>query len=108
VRIASRGEQALITGDFMHHPCQMARPHWCSTADYDQRAAEATRRRMLAQLADEPTLVIGTHFAGVTAGRVVRDGAVLGHTTVEPNVLVEDGRILRLSGQEVFSIPYVK
>jgi glyoxylase-like metal-dependent hydrolase (beta-lactamase superfamily II) len=76
VRIASRGEQALITGDFMHHPCQMARPHWCSTADYDQRAAEATRRRMLAQLADEPTLVIGTHFAGVTAGRVVRDGAV--------------------------------
>jgi hypothetical protein len=31
---------------------------------------------MLAQLADEPTLVIGTHFAGVTAGRVVRDGAV--------------------------------
>ena len=35
VRIASQGQSALITGDFMHHPCQMARPHWCSTADYD-------------------------------------------------------------------------
>jgi glyoxylase-like metal-dependent hydrolase (beta-lactamase superfamily II) len=28
VRIASRGEEALITGDFMHHPCQIARPDW--------------------------------------------------------------------------------
>ncbi len=76
VRIASKGEQALITGDFIHHPCQMARPHWCTTADFDQKAAESTRRRMLAQLATEPTLVIGTHFAGPTAGRVVGDGEV--------------------------------
>ena len=74
VRIASKGEQALITGDFIHHPCQMARPHWCTTADFDQNATEATRRRMLAQLATEPTIVIGTHFPGPTAGRVVRDG----------------------------------
>ncbi len=76
VLIASKGELALITGDFIHHPCQMARPHCCTTADFDQKAAESTRRRMLAQLATEPTLVIGTHFAGPTAGRVVRDGEV--------------------------------
>ena len=35
VRIASEGEEALITGDFMHHPCQIARPEWSSTADSD-------------------------------------------------------------------------
>ena len=29
------GEEALITGDFMHHPCQIARPDWSSTADSD-------------------------------------------------------------------------
>jgi len=29
---------------------------------------------LLASLADAPTLVIGTHFAGRTAGHVVRDG----------------------------------
>ena len=29
---------------------------------------------LLAQFADTPTLVIGTHFAGPTAGHVVRDG----------------------------------
>jgi glyoxylase-like metal-dependent hydrolase (beta-lactamase superfamily II) len=74
VRIASCGEVALITGDFMHHPCQIARPEWSSTADSDQVGARRTREAMLTTLAGTPTLVIGTHFAGRTAGRIVRDG----------------------------------
>ena len=74
VRITSRGEEALITGDFMHHPCQIARPEWSSTADSDPAEAARTRQHMLTRLADTPILVIGTHFAGRTAGRVVRDG----------------------------------
>ena len=74
VKISSKGEEALITGDWAHHPCQFAHPEWASTADFDTRAAEATRRRMLAELADKPILLIGTHFAGATAGRVKRDG----------------------------------
>jgi glyoxylase-like metal-dependent hydrolase (beta-lactamase superfamily II) len=74
VRIVSRGEEALITGDFMHHPCQIARPEWSSTADSDPALARQTRERMLASLADAPALVIGTHFAGRTAGHVVQDG----------------------------------
>jgi glyoxylase-like metal-dependent hydrolase (beta-lactamase superfamily II) len=74
VRISSRGEEALITGDFVHHPCQMARPEWAATVDYDQEASTRTRREMFAKLAGTPTLVIGTHFAAPTAGRVVRDG----------------------------------
>jgi glyoxylase-like metal-dependent hydrolase (beta-lactamase superfamily II) len=75
VRIRSRGQQALITGDFVHHPCQIARPEWASTADSDPVAARGTRERMLADLAHTPVLVIGTHFAAPTAGRIVRDGA---------------------------------
>jgi glyoxylase-like metal-dependent hydrolase (beta-lactamase superfamily II) len=74
LRIASDGEEALITGDFMHHPCQIARPHWSSTADSDPDLARTTREAMLARLAGAPVLVIGTHFAGRTAGHVVRDG----------------------------------
>jgi len=74
VRISSKGEEALITGDFMHHPCQIARPDWSSTADSDPAEARLTRERMLARLAGVPVLVIGTHFAGRTAGRVERDG----------------------------------
>jgi glyoxylase-like metal-dependent hydrolase (beta-lactamase superfamily II) len=75
VRIASCGEEALITGDFMHHPCQIARPEWSSTADSDPAEARHTREVMLTGLAGMPTLVIGTHFAGRTAGRIVRDGS---------------------------------
>ena len=75
VRIRSKGEEALITGDFIHHPCQLARPDWASAADYDADASTATRRRVFGALQGAPVLVIGTHFAAPTAGHVVRDGA---------------------------------
>jgi glyoxylase-like metal-dependent hydrolase (beta-lactamase superfamily II) len=75
VVIESQGQKAVITGDMTHHPCQMAHPHWSPSFDSDPAAANATRRRMFAEWADEPVLVIGTHYAGPTAGRVRRDGA---------------------------------
>jgi glyoxylase-like metal-dependent hydrolase (beta-lactamase superfamily II) len=74
VAIESAGERALITGDFLHNPSQMARPDWGAFVDSDPKMAEATRRRVLAEVADQPVLLIGTHFAAPTAGRVVRDG----------------------------------
>ncbi len=74
VFIRSEGEEALITGDFIHHPCQIAHPEWSSTADTDPEAAHRTRDCMLKELSERPVLVIGTHFAGATAGRIVRDG----------------------------------
>jgi glyoxylase-like metal-dependent hydrolase (beta-lactamase superfamily II) len=74
VMIESLGESALITGDFMHHPCQIAHPEWSTLADTDPVQGIETRQRMFEHLAGTPTLVIGTHFAGATAGRIVRDG----------------------------------
>lgn len=74
VHISSKGEDALITGDAIHHPCQIAHPDWSSSADVDQTASAATRHDMLARYADRPVLIIGTHFAGPTAGHIVRDG----------------------------------
>jgi glyoxylase-like metal-dependent hydrolase (beta-lactamase superfamily II) len=74
VHIASQGEAAVITGDLVHHPCQFARPDWGSSADTDPAQADRTRKAFMARYADTPTLIIGTHFAGPTAGRLVRDG----------------------------------
>ena len=54
VRIASNGEEGLITGDFVHHPCQIAHPEWLSTADSDPAEARLTRERMLTRFADAP------------------------------------------------------
>jgi hypothetical protein len=42
--------------------------------DTDQTQAAATRESFLARYADDSTLVIGTHWGGPGAGRVVRDG----------------------------------
>ena len=75
VHITSRGEEAVITGDLMHHPAQCAHPEWRSSADSDGAQAEQTRRDFLARYADRPVLVIGTHFATPTAGKIVKDGA---------------------------------
>ena len=74
VHIRSRGEDAIITGDMIHHPCQIAHPHWSTTADFDQEWAATTRLDFLRRHADQPVLIIGTHFAGPTAGKLVRDG----------------------------------
>lgn len=74
VVIESNGERAVITGDIMHHPSQIAKPQWSSDFDSDKDHSRETRRAFLAQFSDTPTLVIGTHFAGRTAGHVVRDG----------------------------------
>jgi glyoxylase-like metal-dependent hydrolase (beta-lactamase superfamily II) len=70
VRISSRGDEALITGDCIHHPCQMSRTDWCSSADFDRAQGRVTREAVLARCADRPVLVIGTHFATPTAGHV--------------------------------------
>jgi glyoxylase-like metal-dependent hydrolase (beta-lactamase superfamily II) len=74
VVIESKGETAVITGDMMHHPCQIAHPEWAPEFDSDQEASSATRRAMLKDWADRPILVIGTHFAAPTAGHIKRDG----------------------------------
>jgi glyoxylase-like metal-dependent hydrolase (beta-lactamase superfamily II) len=74
VVIESGGERAVITGDMMHHPCQIAHPHWGSAFDTDPTQSEATRRAFLDQFCDSRTLVIGTHFGGPTAGYLMQDG----------------------------------
>jgi glyoxylase-like metal-dependent hydrolase (beta-lactamase superfamily II) len=74
VRISSRGDEAVITGDLMHHPAQMAHPEWGSNFDSDFEQAIATRRAFLERYGDKPILVLGTHFAAPSAGRIVRDG----------------------------------
>jgi glyoxylase-like metal-dependent hydrolase (beta-lactamase superfamily II) len=72
VHIESEGQRALITGDSIHHPCQMTRTDWCSSAEYNQSQARATREALLEDCVDKPVLVIGTHFATPTAGHVKR------------------------------------
>ena len=74
VHITSAGEEAVITGDMIPHPCQIAHPDWCANVDFDSEQGMVTRKAFLERYADRPVLVIGTHFAGPTAGHLVKDG----------------------------------
>lgn len=73
VAIESQRQRAIITGDMMHHPCQIARPELLARFDSDHEAALATRRRLLAEWADQPVLVVGTHFVAPAGGYVRTD-----------------------------------
>ena len=72
IAIESQGQRALITGDCIHHPCQLTRPEWCSGADSDQEIAHATRKALLDKYADTDVMLFGSHFPSPTAGVVRR------------------------------------
>ena len=74
IHIKSRGEEAVITGDMIHHPCQIRHPDWSSLADWHAEKAADTRESFVKEFVDRPVLIIGTHFAGPTAGHIVTDG----------------------------------
>lgn len=77
VLIESGGDQAVITGDAVHHPIQFADPDLAATRfDWDSEQSTATRRDFIDRFTG--TLVLGTHFAEPTSGRIERsaDGAV--------------------------------
>ena len=74
VSIRSNGESAFVTGDMMHHPCQLARPDWRSPFYFDCDKAQHTRENFLRDYVASSTLIIGSHFATPSAGYVVTDG----------------------------------
>jgi glyoxylase-like metal-dependent hydrolase (beta-lactamase superfamily II) len=76
VVVESMGETAIITGDMAHSPVQFAYPELAATAhDADSIGSTATRREFVAANRDAGTLVLGTHFAPPTAGRIRTDGS---------------------------------
>jgi glyoxylase-like metal-dependent hydrolase (beta-lactamase superfamily II) len=74
VMIESRGQSALIAGDVMHHPCQIAYPDW-GASDFDGSQAQASRSHLIERFADSDTLIIGSHFADPVVGRIRSAGA---------------------------------
>jgi glyoxylase-like metal-dependent hydrolase (beta-lactamase superfamily II) len=64
-------DRCVITGDVLHHPIQCRHPDWTARGDADPDTARATRRGLLAAAASANALVLGTHFAATSAGRVL-------------------------------------
>ena len=74
VLIRSAGQQAIITGDMMHHPIQLAVPATHGRFDMDAERGAQTRVDFVNRYTDTPTLIIGSHFSDPSAGHIIRDG----------------------------------
>jgi glyoxylase-like metal-dependent hydrolase (beta-lactamase superfamily II) len=74
VLIESRGARAVITGDLMHNPIQIAIPATEARFDMDKPQAARTRCDFVQRFSNSDTLVIGSHFPEPTAGHIVSDG----------------------------------
>lgn len=74
VKIRSQGQEAVITGDVVHHPVQLAEPDWRNNFDMDIEKGSKTRREFFDAYADKDALVIASHFFEPTAGHIVKDG----------------------------------
>ncbi|MGE0824041.1 MAG: MBL fold metallo-hydrolase [Candidatus Binatia bacterium] len=74
VQLRSNGKTAIITGDMMIHPVQIAEPQWQQQADVDPALAITTRTQFINQHSDTDTLILGTHFNTPTGVHIVSKG----------------------------------
>ena len=70
IRLSSRGEVAYFGGDVIHHPIQIYRPDWSTTACLDQAASAASRRRLLETCSERGALLLPSHFPAPHGGHV--------------------------------------
>ncbi len=70
VNIASRGRNAVMTGDMMHSPIQLAYPAWSPNFDHDPVLSAETRKHFLDSHCETDTLVLTAHFPSPSVGFV--------------------------------------
>ncbi|MYV56126.1 MBL fold metallo-hydrolase [Streptomyces sp. SID3212] len=75
VKLMSGGERALLAGDMVHTPLQVAHPDHNSCFCEDPAQARTTRRRLLGWAADVNALVLPAHFSGHSALEVEKTGS---------------------------------
>lgn len=70
LNLESNGERAVFCGDLMHHPIQVPEAQMSSIFCDDPVQSAETRRAFIERHADTSTLILPTHFADDSAGRI--------------------------------------
>jgi glyoxylase-like metal-dependent hydrolase (beta-lactamase superfamily II) len=73
VHILSQGEEAVITGDLMHHPIQFAVPEMKGNFCMDPELSTKTRVDFIRRYENRKAFIIGSHFCDPTGGWILRD-----------------------------------
>jgi glyoxylase-like metal-dependent hydrolase (beta-lactamase superfamily II) len=74
VTLRSGGARAVITGDMLIHPVQIAEPDWSQLADEDKPLAIRTRTAFVESHSNRDVLVLGTHFNTPTGVYITEHG----------------------------------
>lgn len=76
VELSSGGQRAVMTGDTVQHPIQLAYPDWSSAYCADPDVSRDTRCAFVDSVADTDTYILTTHFAEPVVARVARRNGV--------------------------------
>lgn len=74
VHVRDGNEHAVLTGDVMHTPIQLANPELSSRFCLDPKLSRVTRKNLIERFADTDTLILPGHFPAPTAGHIVPMG----------------------------------
>lgn len=81
VEVTIRDSRLVYAADVLHHVLHAEHPEWDGMADMDRELGLTTRRRLLAELADEGTPCLFSHISGPRPLRVVREGDAFSFVT---------------------------
>jgi glyoxylase-like metal-dependent hydrolase (beta-lactamase superfamily II) len=78
IRVGARAKGgeglAVLSGDIIHHPIQLADPTLYNPADFDRAQAVESKVKLMNECADSNLLLLTGHFPDPTAGQVMRHG----------------------------------
>lgn len=74
IRLRSKGQDAVFSGDLMHHALQCAEPHLSSCFCVDPKKSFETRLKFLKENADTGTKILPAHFPTPSIGTIVSSG----------------------------------
>ncbi|RJF69358.1 MBL fold metallo-hydrolase [Rhodopseudomonas palustris] len=72
IRLRSKDQHALFSGDVMHVPLQIYYPRWGTSLDDDPQLGVRTRLALLESCAEQRTLLLPTHFVPGTGCTIER------------------------------------
>jgi glyoxylase-like metal-dependent hydrolase (beta-lactamase superfamily II) len=80
VHVEDSGRHAILCGDVLHHPIQLAHPDWSTRFCSDANQSRQTRINFLSSYKNTVTDILAAHFRTPTIGRIVSDTGKYGFT----------------------------
>lgn len=74
VHLKSGRHHAVMCGDLIHTPLQLAEPGWTPTFEYDMDASTDTRKKFLDTYCNSDSLILTAHFPSPSMGHIVPRG----------------------------------